>query len=209
MPAFCKELYPRVIATAYIFNYYKEHGISLVEPKQEWETDSILVNKWLSFQQISAVTEVSVDELRLLNPTFRKDVIPFNAEGYFVRIPKSKSKRFEMLRDSVYRPIQASEIQAEPIDKMQTSPSDAPKAAVKPFTKKKVIYTVKKKDNINDIADWYDVSASEIKSWNKLRSTKLNYGRKLTIWVDGAKLGYYKKINKMSPAQKKKIKKKD
>jgi membrane-bound lytic murein transglycosylase D len=209
MPAFCKELYPRVIATAYIFNYYKEHGISLVEPKQEWETDSILVNKWLSFQQISAVTEVSVDELRLLNPTFRKDVIPFNAEGYFVRIPKSKSKRFEMLRDSVYRPIQASEIQAEPIDKMQTSPSDAPKAAVKPFTKKKVIYTVKKKDNINDIADWYDVSASEIKSWNKLRSTKLNYGRKLIIWVDGAKLGYYKKINKMSPAQKKKIKKKD
>jgi LysM repeat protein len=80
---------------------------------------------------------------------------------------------------------------------------------VKPFTKKKVIYTVKKKDNINDIADWYDVSASEIKSWNKLRSTKLNYGRKLIIWVDGAKLGYYKKINKMSPAQKKKIKKKD
>lgn len=209
MPSFCKDLYPRVIATAYIFNYYKEHGIALVEPKQEWETDSILVNKWLSFQQISAVTEVGVEELRMLNPIFRKDVIPFNADGYFVRIPKSKSKRFEMLRDSVYRPIQASELQAEPIDKMQASTGDAPQGPVKKFSKKKVIYTVKKGDNINDIADWFDVSVSEIKSWNKLKKNAVNYGRKLSIWVDGSKLGYYQKINKMTPAQKKKIKKKD
>jgi membrane-bound lytic murein transglycosylase D len=209
MPAFCKDLYPRVIATAYIFNYYKEHGIALVEPKQEWETDSILVNKWLSFQQISAVTDVGLEELRVLNPIFRKDVIPFNAEGYFIRIPKSKSKRFVLLSDSVYRPIQASEIQAEPIDKMQAPVGDAPQAPVKKFTKKKVIYTVKKGDNINDIADWFDVSVFEIKSWNKLKKNSVNYGRKLTIWIDGAKLGYYQKINKMTPAQKKKIKKKD
>lgn len=209
MPSFCKDLYPKVIATAYIFNYYKEHGIALVEPKQEWETDSILVNKWLSFQQISAVTEVGLEELRMLNPIFRKDVIPFNAEGYFIRIPKSKSKRFVLLSDSIYRPIQASEIQAEPIDKMQAPEGDVPQAPVKKFTKKKVIYTVKKGDNINDIADWFDVSVYEIKSWNKLKKKSVNYGRKLTIWIDGAKLGYYQKINKMTPAQKKKIKKKD
>lgn len=209
MPASCKDLYPKVIATAYIFNYYKEHGLTLVEPKQEWETDSILVNKWLSFQQISSVTEVSVDELRNLNPVFRKDVIPFNADGYYVRIPKSKSRRFEMLRDSVYKPIQSGELMAEPIDKMQTPDPIVDKGQVKKITKKKVTYTVKKGDNINDVADWFDVSVGEIKSWNKLKGTKLNYGRKLTIMVDGSKLGYYKKINTMSAAQKKKIKKKD
>jgi membrane-bound lytic murein transglycosylase D len=60
---------------------------------------------------------------------------------------------------------------------------------VKKFTKKKVIYTVKKGDNINDIADWFDVSVFEIKSWNKLKKNSVNYGRKLTIWIDGAKLG--------------------
>lgn len=209
MPLSCKDLYPKVIATAYIFNYYKEHGLSLVEPKQEWDTDSILVNKWLSFQQISSVTEVSVDELRNLNPIFRKDVIPFNADGYYVRIPKSRSRRFEMLRDSVYRPIQSAELMAEPIDKMQTQSPDVAKGPLKKVTKKKVTYTVKKGDNINDVADWFDVSVAEIKSWNKLRGTKLNYGRKLTLMVDGSKLGYYKKINTMSAKQKKKIKKRD
>jgi LysM repeat protein len=53
------------------------------------------------------------------------------------------------------------------------------------------------------------VSPAQIKSWNKLKSTKLKYGQKLVIWVEGNKLGYYKKINTMSAAQKKKIKNKD
>ncbi|OYU97590.1 MAG: hypothetical protein CFE21_04665 [Bacteroidetes bacterium B1(2017)] len=214
MPATCKELYPRVIATAYILNYYREHGIGSAEPKFETSTDSILVNKWLSFQQISSVTGVSVEEMRELNPVFRKDIIPYNIEGYYVRIPKSKSKNFELLKDTVYRPISMNELQPDPIQKMQEEVVDSV-AGIKPvndakkFSKKKVIYVVKKGDNLGDIADWFDVPAADIKSWNKLKKNAVKYGQKLTIWVEGSKVGYYKKINKMSASQKKKIKKKD
>jgi len=214
MPAACKELYPKVIATVYILNYYKEHGISSAEPKFETETDSILVNKWLSFQQISSVTGVSVEEMRELNPVFRKDIIPFNAEGYAVRVPKSKSKNFALLRDTVFRSINLSELQVDPIDKLKESSVDSVAGITKnteskKFTKKKIIYTVKKGDNLADIADWFDVPAADIKSWNKLKKNVVKYGQKLTIWVEGNKIGYYKKINKMSTSQKKKIKKKD
>lgn len=214
MPSFCKELYPRVIATAYILNYYKEHGLSGAEPVYETETDSMLVNKWLSFQQISSVIDVSVEELRELNPIFRKDIIPFTVEGYYVRVPKSKSRNFVFLKDSVYRPYNPSDILADPIQKMQEAVIDSLAgskgvASEKKFTKKKVLYTVKKGDNLADIADWFDVSPAEIKSWNKLRKNQVKYGQKLTIWVEGNKVGYYRKINKMSASQKKKIKKKD
>lgn len=214
MPYTCKELYPRVIATAYILNYYREHGIGSAEPKFETSTDSILVNKWLSFQQISSVTGVSVEEMRELNPVFRKDIIPYNIEGYYVRIPKSKSKNFDLLKDTVYRPISMNELQPDPIQKMQEEVVDSvagikPTNDTKKFSKKKVIYVVKKGDNLGDIADWFDVSAADIKSWNKLKKNAVKYGQKLTIWVEGSKVGYYKKINKMSASQKKKIKKKD
>lgn len=214
MPTACKELYPKVIATVYILNYYKEHGITSAEPKFETETDSILVNKWLSFQQISSVTGVSVEEMRELNPVFRKDIIPFNADGYSVRIPKSKSKNFALLKDTVFRSINLSELQADPIDKMKESSVDSVAGITKntepkKFTKKKVIYIVKKGDNLADIADWFDVPTADIKSWNKLKKNAVKYGQKLTIWVEGNKIGYYKKINKMSASQKKKIKKKD
>jgi membrane-bound lytic murein transglycosylase D len=214
MPSFCKDLFPRVIATAYILNYYKEHGISGAEPKFETETDSLLVNKWLSFQQISSVIGVSVEELRELNPIFRKDIIPFNIEGYYVRVPRSKSKNFVFLKDSVYRPINPNDFMADPIQKIQEAIVDSVAGVKKEpqstkFTKKKVVYTVKKGDNLGDIADWFDVSASDIKSWNKLKKSQVKYGQKLTIWVEGNKIGYYKKINKMTTTQKKKIKKKD
>ena len=32
MPSYCRDLYPKVIATVYILNYYKEHGIKIIEP---------------------------------------------------------------------------------------------------------------------------------------------------------------------------------
>jgi membrane-bound lytic murein transglycosylase D len=72
-----------------------------------------------------------------------------------------------------------------------------------------VYYAVKKGDNLADIADWFDVSAAEIKSWNKLKKLQVNKGKKLTIWVKASKTGYYKRINSMSPKQKKKLKRKD
>jgi membrane-bound lytic murein transglycosylase D len=129
-------------------------------------------------------------------------------------VPRSKSKAFTLLKDSVYRPINSSEVMAEPIKKIQEEVVDsvagiANKPSAVKFTKKKVIYTVKKGDNLGDIADWFDVPASDIKSWNKLKKNGVKYGQKLTIWVDGSKIGYYKKVSKMTASQKKKIKKKD
>jgi membrane-bound lytic murein transglycosylase D len=148
-----------------------------------------------------------------LNPVFRKDIIPFNIEGYYVRVPKSKSKNFILLKDSVFRPISSNEMEADPIQKLKEYSVDTLSGIKtnnpKPFSKKKIIYVVKKGDNLGDVADWFDVNASEIKSWNKLKNNGLKYGQKLTIWVEGGKLGYYQKINKMTPAQKKKIKLKD
>ena len=116
------------------------------------------------------------------------------------------------MKDAVYRPINSSEILAEPIKKIQEEAIDSIagiKATTTKFTKKKVIYVVKNGDNLGDIADWFDVPVGDIKSWNKLRKNAVQYGQKLTIWVDGNKIGYYKKVNKMTASQKKKIKKKD
>ncbi len=215
MPAFCKDLYPRIVATAYILNFYKEHGIATAEPTFEVETDSLFVNKWLSFEQISAVTGTPINELRELNPIFRKDVIPFSVEGYLVKVPSSKSKNLSFLKDSVFRPINVSDLQADPVQKLKeqivdsVADSRTNASTEKKFTKKKLIYKVKKGDNLGDLADCFDVPASDIKSWNKLKKNSLKYGQNLTIWVEGNKLGYYKKINSMTLSQKKKIRAKD
>lgn len=224
IPEGTREVYPQFIAAAYICNFYKEHGIKPAPAALFNETDSAIVRKWLSFQQISSTLEIPIEQLRKLNPIFKKDVVPYTLEGYVLKLPKSKAKYFSLLNDSVYKPIVSPGDFAPVV--IQRLPGDTPGAASnginKPdhtvvnrneptpvFDKKRVYYTVKKGDIIADVADWFDVTTREIKSWNKLKSEKLRAGQKLIVWVKQSKTGYYKRINSMSASQKKKLKRKD
>ena len=224
IPEGTREVYPKFIAAAYICNFYKEHGIKPAPAALFNETDSAMVRKWLSFQQVSSTLEIPIEQLRKLNPIFKKDVIPYTLEGYLLKLPKSKAKYFNLLNDSVYKPIVSPGDFAPVV--IQRLPGDTPgtesNGINKPdntlvnrsepapvFDKKRVYYSVKKGDIIADVADWFDVTPREIKSWNKLKSEKLRAGQKLIIWVKQSKTGYYKRINSMSASQKKKLKRKD
>jgi len=221
IPESTKDLYPRFIAAMYIMNFYREHGIKPVNPELFIETDSVLVNRWLSFQQISTTIEIPLDQLRKLNPSFKKDIIPYNIDGYWIKLPKNKGRQFAQLKDSLYSILPKSTefapiaIQQDLIDSAEKKVVDSKKSIQsstieqKKFDKKKVTYLVKKGDVINDVSDWFDVSVFEIKSWNKLKSSQLNKGQKLMIWVKASKTGYYKRINGMNAKQKKKLKNKD
>lgn len=165
--------------------------------------DSVQVFKWLSLQQISGTIEIPIEQLRELNPVYKKDIIPFSADGYWVYLPRGKADRFDELRDSVYNPSPA--ILFEPLVIVRDS-SDTSVVQAKPaFDKKRVYYTVKRGENLTQIAGWFDVSKREILSWNNLKSQKVKAGKKLVIWVPSSKTGYYKRINKMSAAQKKRL----
>lgn len=220
IPENSRGLYPKLIATAYILNFYKDHGIKPVFPELYNETDSAQVNKWLSFQQISATLDIPLEQLRKLNPSFKKDVIPFTEEGYWVRLPKNKGKQFELLKDSVYNPLPRQQdfvpvsIQKLPEDtSKKATAASAPQNEQIPQQKKikhaKVLYTVKNGDNLADIADWFDTTPQEVKEWNNLKGTVVPKGKKLKMFVNAKKTGYYKRINSMSVTQKKRLKRKD
>jgi LysM repeat protein len=66
-------------------------------------------------------------------------------------------------------------------------------------------HTVKSGEFLGMVADLYDCNVSEVKKWNKLRSDRLNSGQKLKVYVPAARQSYYKKINSMSAAEKKRI----
>jgi len=219
IPDATRDIYPKFIAAVYIMNFYKEHGIKPVYSDLYLETDSVLVNKWLSLQQISSTIDVSLDHLRKLNPSFKKDVIPYNLDGYWIKLPKNKGKQYILLKDSVYNPLpRSTEFSPVAIQKDITDSVVVPAETKKTknsssgdsgFNKKKISYTVKRGEKLADIADIFDVSVSEIKSWNKMKSLSVTSGKRVTIWVNASKTGYYKRINSMSAKQKKALRKKD
>ncbi len=219
IPDATRDIYPKFIAAVYIMNFYKEHGIKPVYSDLYLETDSVLVNKWLSLQQISSTIDVSLDHLRKLNPSFKKDVIPYNLDGYWIKLPKNKGKQYILLKDSVYNPLpRSTEFSPVAIQKDITDsvvvPAETKKTKITStgdngFNKKKISYVVKRGEKLADIADIFDVSVSEIKSWNKMKSLSVTSGKRVTIWVNASKTGYYKRINSMSAKQKKALRKKD
>jgi membrane-bound lytic murein transglycosylase D len=200
-----RDLYPKFVATVYIFNHYKDHGIKTpANMDLNIVRDSVQVFKWLSLQQIANTIDIPIEQLRELNPVFKKDVIPYSLDGYWVYLPKGKALRFDELRDSVYNPGPAMAF--EPVIIVRDS-SDTTAMGPKPvFDKKRIYYTVKRGENLHQIAGWFDVTVKEIISWNKLKSQKVQAGKKLIIWVPSSKTGYYNRINKMSAAEKKRLK---
>ena len=76
LPAETRGYVPMFIAANYVMNYYPEHNISPVLATKPLITDTIHLTQRVHFNQIAAVLDIPVDELRVLNPQFRADIIP-------------------------------------------------------------------------------------------------------------------------------------
>lgn len=90
---------PAFIAATYIMNYYCEHGIVPREATLPLESDTVVVQKEITFAQIASLCNVSVEELRALNPQYRKDIIPVD---YVLRLPAEAIEDFLQKEDSIY-----------------------------------------------------------------------------------------------------------
>ncbi|MBO4215914.1 MAG: LysM peptidoglycan-binding domain-containing protein, partial [Bacteroidaceae bacterium] len=90
---------PAFIAATYIMNYYCEHGIVPHEATLPLESDTIIVAREVSFAQIASKCHISVDELRAINPQYRKDIVPAD---YTLRLPAGSIEDFLLYEDSIY-----------------------------------------------------------------------------------------------------------
>lgn len=84
-----------------------------------------------------------------------------------------------------------------------TSTSGSSRASA-PANSAKLSYKVKRGDTIGHIAEWYDVRAWQIRSWNNV-SNNIRVGQNLTIYIPQNKKAYYQQVNSMSFSKKQTI----
>lgn len=68
-------------------------------------------------------------------------------------------------------------------------------------------YKVKTGDTIGHIAEWYDVRAWNIRTWNGIGNT-IRVGQTLSVYVPNSRKSHYEKVNGMSYAEKQEIERK-
>ena len=83
-----------------------------------------------------------------------------------------------------------------------TPPKPKPAPATSNMTK--LIYTVKKGDNVGFISEWYDCGASQVRRWNRIGNT-IRVGQKLKIYKNKKVAHKYQRINTMSFSEKQKF----
>lgn len=201
---------PAFIAVTYIMNYYKEHNFYPIKITLPLHTDTVYVDKKVHLMQISEVLSIPIEQLRDLNPQYKKDIIPGQIELSPLRLPFEHTIKFIELSDSIYSYndslyLDNVKLTAATTTKKTTSSSadysdyeysDSSPCEIGDLTgKTQLTYTVKSGDTYGFIANWYDVSTTDLKCWNDANSDKLDVGDVLTIYVSTKKSTYYKKID--------------
>lgn len=172
---------PAFIAVNYVLNYPNEHNIVPVPPAMSYyEVDTVLVHHTLSFDQISSTIDVPVSVLQYLNPSYKKNIIPFDSKAQKLRLPLHKASVFAANTDLIYKRVIEE-------DNLALAPSaiDEKADALFDYTTKEVkkIHIVKRNQSMVSIAQAYRCSLKEIKEWNRLKSTKLRPGQKLIMYA--------------------------
>lgn len=93
---------PAFIAANYIMNYYCEHGIKPMQATLPLATDTVVVSQDLHLQQVADLCNLPIEELRALNPQYRKDIVPGYWKPSALRLPQESIMTFIDCGDSIY-----------------------------------------------------------------------------------------------------------
>lgn len=168
LPLETQSYVPAFIAANYVMNYPTEHNIYASTPRKTYfEVDTAVIKESMTFGQISAALDISVEEIAYFNPQYRKSEIP--AGGNCLTLPKAKIGAFLSNETEIYAAIKSQ--------KLVASESSM---AVKEVQK---THTVRNGEKLSTIARKYGVTVADLKSWNYIGKKGIRAGKKLVVYV--------------------------
>jgi membrane-bound lytic murein transglycosylase D len=158
---------PAFIAVNYVMNYASEHNIYPLEsPITFAETDTIHVSDVVTLSQISEMLEIDMELLTFLNPTYKRNIIPFiesSTQEFVLRLPTNKIGDFINNEHLVY------EYKLE-------------KEEEETITQERLVHIVRRGEFLGSIANRYNCRVSDLKSWNSMNGTSIYPGQKLVVF---------------------------
>lgn len=165
---------PAFLATMYVFEYAEEYGITGKIPERNYfETDTVHIKNFITFNQISELTGIDKEVLTVLNPSYKLEAIPYvEGQVHALRLPWKAMGKFVANEEAIYAHVKKELESAEsPLPELERQAEE-----------NQIRYKVRSGDFLGKIAERYGVGVSQIKRWNGLRSNNLRVGQRLTIY---------------------------
>ena len=189
---------PAFIAANYIMNYYCDHNICPMRAELPAKTDTVVVSRDIHFEQIAKVLNIDVNQIKQLNPQYRRNIINGNTKPSAVRLPATLVSSFIDNEDSIYayRPEELLAKRTE-VEVNNTTPtysrsntsssrSRSSASARRGRNKKKRSrggrsITIRQGDTLSEIAARNGTTVKKLKRLNKISGSSIRAGKKIKI----------------------------
>lgn len=181
---------PAFIAANYAMTYYCEHGICPMSSKLPVKTDTVMIDRNVTFQQVAQVCGIDEDMIRSLNPVYRRDLVPGLTKPSPLRLPVNDVARFIDMQDSVYalagrQTVKRAEVEVverpAPQQSRRSTTTTTNNNSRRGSSQSASYVTVKRGDTLGALARRNHTTVAKIKQLNGLRSDNIQVGKKLRV----------------------------
>lgn len=196
LPTETRGYVPAFIAANYIMNYYCEHNICPMLATLPVQTDTIMLYQNVHFEQISSVLGIEMDELRALNPQYRRDFVTGYTEPTDLRLPVEYISKYIANEDSILaynvdhlmkRDLVVVNDNAPAYRQTRSSSTVKSKKTTKRTSRKKRssrggrTVTIKSGDTLERIAKRNGTTVAKLKRLNGISGSNIRAGKKLKV----------------------------
>ena len=186
---------PAFIAANYIMTYYCDHNICPMVAELPVKTDTVMIDRDVHFEQIAKVLDIDIDEIKQLNPQYRRNIVNGSSKLSSLRLPATKINLFIDRQDSIYAcnvdnfQNKRTEVEVqEPTEQVlqskrsssRSSKATRGKKGKKGKTRNKSV-TIKQGDPLSDIARRNGTTVAKLKKLNKISGSSIRAGKKLKV----------------------------
>lgn len=181
---------PAFIAANYVMNYYCEHNICPMRTQIPAKTDTIVVNKDVHLKQIAEVCGIDIDELRTLNPQYRRDIVNGSNKPSIIRMPATATNTFIANEDSIYNYKADALFTRRSLVEVDntTNTSSVRKSATKrksPSRRRRRSrvkrVTIRQGDTLSEIAERNHTTVKKLRQLNGIRGNNIRAGKKIRV----------------------------
>ena len=175
---------PAFIAANYAMTYYCEHGICPMTSKLPAKTDTVMVDRNITFQQVAQACNLDVEMIRSLNPIYRRDIVPGLTKPAPLRLPVGEVARFIDMQDSIYamagnQVIKRAEV--EVVERPVAQQTTRQRTTTTRRNNSASYVTVKRGDTLGALARRNHTTVARIKQLNGMRSDVIQAGKRLRV----------------------------
>lgn len=89
LPRETRNYVPAFIAACYLGKHYEDHDLTPTYPDMDWQMlTSTTVKNYVPLSKIAQLTNLTLEEVRQLNPMYKRNFIPSNVLGNYLVLPK-------------------------------------------------------------------------------------------------------------------------